>query len=335
MIRVTLCIGLTLFVVACVTQRPASTRPPVLPEAVQKLAGAAQVAGGKMDIANGAPVSLDLYDGNNPLKGKGGLNTRVTDAWLANVAGFTTLTNLDLANCDVRGPGLAHVGRLGQLRRLNLTLTPVTDDSLAALAGLTRLQIFSLASTHCTGRGFRALGPLQDLRNLNFHYTPVDDDGLREISRLTQLERLEIVHTQFTDAGAVHLAKITGLRRLQLGSRKATGAAIAAVAKLPALRELDLHDGQASPEGVRHAAGMPSLRLLRVYGAIGDAGAAPLNRLVGLEELVVRNCGLTDASAETLGALKNLRRLDLSGNKLSEAGIARLRVALPRCEIVR
>ena len=333
MIKFAFFVGLTIFAAGCVAPNKQGAKLPSA-EAVQKLSAAAQVAGGQLELTAGAPVSLNLYDGNNPLKGKGGLNVRVTDAWLAHVVGFATLTNLDLANCDIRGPGLAHVSQLGDLRRLNLTLTPVTDDSLAALAGLTRLQVFSLASTHCTGRGFRALGALQDLRNLNFHYTPVDDDGLREISRLTQLERIEIVHTQFTDAGAVHLAKITGLRRLQLGSRKATGASIAAVAKLPALRELDLHDGQASAEGVRHAAGIASLRVLRVYGAIGDAGVAPLSQLVGLEELVAPSCGLTDASVETLVALKKLLRINLSGNKISEAGMARLRAALPLCEIV-
>ena len=334
MIRFALLAAITFFAVACVTNAPQSSTPPSA-EAVQKLLLAAQAAGGQLDVVAGTPVSLNLYDGNNPLKGKGGLNARVNDAWLANVVGQTTLTNLDLANCDVRGPGLAHVGRLVQLRRLNLTLTPVTDDSLAALAGLTRLEIFSLASTRCTGRGFRALGALQELRNLNFHYTPVDDEGLQEISRLTQLERIEIVHTQFTDAGAVHLAKITGLRRLQLGSRKATGASVASVAKLPVLRELDLHDGQATAEGVRHAAGISSLRVLRIYGAIGDAGAAPLSRLVGLEELVVPNCGITDASVETLTTLKKLRRLELSGNKFSEAAVARLSAALPQCQIIR
>ncbi len=332
--KLAILLGFTFFAAGCAAPTKQAAGLPSA-EAVQKLLVAVQAVGGRLDLTNGTPITLDLYDGNNPLKGKGGLNAKVNDAWLANLVGQTTLTNLDLANCDVRGSGLAHVGRLGHLRRLNLTLTPVTDDSLAALAGLTQLQVFSLASTHCTGRGFRALGALGELRNLNFHYTPVDDEGLREISRLTQLERIEIVHTQFTDAGAVHLAKITGLRRLQLGSRKATGAAVAAVAKLPALRELDLHDGQASAEGVRHAAGIPSLRVLRVYGAIGDAGAAPLSRLVGLEELVVPSCGLTDVSVETLITLKNLRRITLSGNKLSEEAVSRLRTALTRCEIVR
>ena len=149
-------------------------------------------------------VSLNLYNGNNPLKGQGGLNKTVNDDWLARVAGLTTLTNLDVANCDVRGPGMKHVATLKNLERLNVTLTPLTDAFLQPLGVLTKLRVVSFASAKCTGEGFAHLGAWQAVENLNFHYTPVNDAGLKEISRLKNLERLEIVHTHFTDAGAPH-----------------------------------------------------------------------------------------------------------------------------------
>lgn len=281
-------------------------------------------------------VSLNLYNGNNPLKGKGGLNLAVNDDWLARVAGLTTLTNLDVANCDVRGPGLKHVATLKNLERFNVTLTPLTDAWLKPLGALTKLRIVSFASAKCTGEGFAHLGAWQAVENLNFHYTPVNDAGLKEIARLRNLERLEIVHTQFTDAGAPHLSKLTSLRRLQIGSQKATGAAVASLVALKNLRELDLSDKQASPEGAKWAGLIPSLRVLRISGgAIKDEGAAHLANLPNLEVLLLQGAQLTDAGLEPLAKLKTLRQLDLRGNKVSDAAVAKLQAAIPGLIVVR
>jgi len=282
------------------------------------------------------PVSLNLYNGNNPLKGKGGLNLAVNDEWLARVAGLTTLTNLDVANCDVRGPGLKHVATLKNLERLNVTLTPVTDAWLKPLGALTKLRVVSFASAKCTGEGFAHLGNWQAVENLNFHYTPVNDAGLKEIARLRNLERLEIVHTQFTDAGAPHLSKLTSLRRLQIGSQKATGAAVASLVALKNLRELDLSDKQASPEGAKWAGLITSLRVLRISGgAIKDEGVKHLVGLTQLETLLISGAQITDTGLESLASLKSLRLLDVKGNKVSDAAVARLQAALPGLTVVR
>ena len=281
-------------------------------------------------------VSVNLYNGNNPLKGKGGLNGVVTDDWLGRVAGLTTLTNLDVANCDVRGPGLRHIGTLSNLERLNFTLTPLTDAHLRPLGGLTKLRVFSFASAKCTGEGFTHLGALQAVENLNFHYTPVNDAGLREIARLQHVERLEIVHTHFTDAGALHLAKMTSLRRLQIGSQDATGAAVASLVPLTHLRELDLSDKQASTEGARWAGMIPSLRVLRISGgAIKDEGVQHLARLPHLETLLISSAQITDVGLGALAGMKSLRHLDIKGNKVSDEAVARLQTALPGLAIVR
>ena len=281
-------------------------------------------------------VSANLYNGNNPLKGKGGLNLAINDEWLARVAGLTTLTNLDVANCDVRGPGLKHIGTLKNLERLNFTLTPLTDLHLKHLAGLTKLRVFSFASAKCTGEGFAHLGALQAVENLNFHYTPVNDAGLKEIARLQHLERLEIVHTHFTDAGALHLAKMTSLRRLQIGSQDATGAAVASLVPLTNLRELDLSDKQASTEGAKWAGLIPSLRVLRISGgAIKDEGVRHLANLPQLETLLIAGTQITDAGLESLARVKSLRHLDIKGNKVSDEAVAKLQAALPGLNVVR
>ncbi|MFT7514001.1 MAG: hypothetical protein ACI9QL_003217, partial [Candidatus Omnitrophota bacterium] len=114
-----------------------------------------EAAGGLIEFdTNGSPVSIDLYNGNNPLKGKGGKNDLVTDAWLACLDEVTSLKKLSLANCAVTDAGMQRVGRLHGLEELNLTLTAVTDEGLRQLGGLTQLRVLGLASSQCTGSGF-------------------------------------------------------------------------------------------------------------------------------------------------------------------------------------
>lgn len=280
-------------------------------------------------------TAIDLNDKGNPHDKAYKRNETLGDAWLVNLVNLPDLAYLDLSNTSVQGPGLKHVGALKSLERLNLTLTPITDPWLEQLRGLTNLRVLSLASAKCSGAGYKFLGNLKRLETANFHTAPVDDAGLAGISKVPSHERLEIVHTHFTDAGAQALAKLVNLERLQMGSRTATGAAVKPLTGLKKLRELDLHDGQASVEGVRHASEIQSLRVLRVYGPIKDEGAQPIARLKNLEILLVPGTQITDASLEAFAGLSRLKRLEISGNKVSDAAVARLRAAIPGLEIVR
>jgi hypothetical protein len=283
------------------------------------------------------PAAIDLYNGNNPLKGKGGRNERVTDAWLKRLSGLTTLKRLDLANCAIQGDGLQHIAGLTGLRELNLTLTPVTDDALGHLAGLTELRSLGLASTQCTGTGFTHLKALRKLENVNFHFTPLNDAGLQAISQVPISDRLWFAHTRFTDAGAVHLAAQTQLKRCGIGSadKSSSGEAVAALTKLP-LEDLALLDNQATPVGLAHASRIATLRRLDVSHAptVSDESMPLVARMPKLEELKLGSAQVTDAGLQSLAASKSLKKLSLSGLKnVTPAGIEQLRKARPELAI--
>ena len=280
-------------------------------------------------------TAIDLNDKGNPHDPTYKRNTTLSDGWLTNLVNLPDLAYLDLSNSNIEGPGLKHVGALKSLERLNLTLTLITDPWLEQLAGLTNLRVISLASAKCSGAGYKFLGNLKRLESANFHTAPVDDAGIAGISKVPSHERLEVVHTHFTDAGAQALAKLVNLERLQMGSRDATGAAVKPLTGLKKLRELDLHDGQASVEGVRHASEIQGLRVLRVYGTIKDEGAQHIAKLKNLEVLLVPGTQITDVGLEAFAGLTKLKRLEISGNKVSDAAVAKLRAAIPGLEIVR
>lgn len=319
-------------VAACLlASRPALAAPPHGADALRQ---AVEQVGGKVTFSTeGLPVEIDLYNGNNPLKGKGGRNTAVNDAWLEKLAGLTTLTSLSLANCDVHGAGMKHVATLTKLENLNLTLTPIADEDLAPLAALTELKSLGLASSQVSGTGFKYLHALTKLTNLNMHYTPADDAGLAEVAKVVSLERLWVVHAKFTDAVAPSLATHKNLKRLGIGSSLATssGQALSQVGSLP-LQELELFDKQATDEAVAFAAKIPTLRMLNIsYGpAVTDAALDLIVGMPALEELKISGTKMTDAGLLKLADSKSLKKLSLAKSKtLTDAGIAKLRLVRP------
>lgn len=283
------------------------------------------------------PTIVDLYNGNNPLKGKGGRNEQVTDDWLARLSDVATLRRVDLANCAIQGQGLRHLSKLTDLREVNLTLTPVTDDALRHLGGLTELRVLGLASTQCTGTGFTHLKALKKLESVNFHFTPLNDDGLRAISQVPISGRLWFAHTRFTDAGAASLSNLTQLKRCGIGStdKASSGEAVAALSRLP-LEDLALLDNQATPAGLVHAVKISTLRRLDVSHAptVTDESLRLVSRMPALEEFRLGSAKVTDDGLMELVATKSLKKLSISGLKLvTPAGVERLRQARPDLHI--
>ena len=283
------------------------------------------------------PTIVDLYNGNNPLKGKGGRNEQVTDEWLEHLAGVATLRRVDLANCAIKGDGLRHLSKLTNLLEVNLTLTLVTDDALQHLAGLTELRMLGLASTQCTGTGFTRLMGLKKLENVNFHFTPLNDDGLRAITQVPISDRLWFAHTRFTDAGAAGLSQLTGLKRCGIGStdKESSGEAVAALAKLP-LEDLALLDNQATPAGLAYAAKIATLRRLDVSHAptVTDESLRAVGLMPALEEFNLGSANVTDDGLMQLAPSMSLKRLTLTGLKLvTTTGIERLRKARPELRV--
>ncbi|HEX7897845.1 MAG TPA: SMP-30/gluconolactonase/LRE family protein [Planctomycetota bacterium] len=255
---------------------------------------------------------------------------RVTDAWLERLADQTELRRLELSGTGVTSAGLVHLAKLTNLERLNLCLTDVDDRGFEHLAGLTRMRRMTICASKITGTGFAHLGGMKRLESINLHSSPASDAGLAEIGKFSTLTRLEIVHTKVTDAGLAHLAGLLNLRQLHVHGPETTADALPFLERLRNLEQLDVYDRAASNQTLERIAKLPKLRkLMLVTGAFDDAGVRHLAGLP-LEELTLDSPKVTDASIETLGSLKSLRKLRV---KLSPAGRERLRELLPRAEI--
>jgi len=108
------------------------------------------------------------------------------------------------------------------------------------------------------------------------------------------------------------------------------------LAGLETLEELVLQESQITDQGLAHLAGMKKLRVLDLYRCrITDAGCAALGALTSLEKLELSYTLVTDAGLDPLHGLKKLKSLHLNGTQVSPDAIARLKRAIPACEVIK
>lgn len=231
-----------------------------------------------------------------------------TDTGLRDLAEIPTLRSLDITGGNVTDAGLAALGKLEKLRFLNLDTTGsgVTSVGLESLAALTELRYLGLAGSR-----------------------KITDAALLKFKGLTHLRGLDLNSTTITDTGLAVVKHFPELRLLNLSHTKLSGAGLKSLSELADLEELDLR-----------------------YCRIDDAALKPLRSCRNLTHLRLASHDLTDSVLSTLqeiGLLPALdtdwktrdicldeerfvpvrtaapRRLELSGSKVTDAGLAELR----------
>jgi len=161
------------------------------------------------------------------------------------------------------------------------------------------------------------LSPLDDFRPDDlFSLTlwklfSLQDDELQHVGRLTGLHELLMPDAWgMTDAGLIYVEGLANLELLYLdGAHHMTDAGMVHLTGLTKLRKLSLWGTQARDEGLRHLLDLP------------------------LEELALSYTNVSDEGLRYIKAHRRLRRLDISGTRITTTGVDALRRALPRCSI--
>lgn len=228
------------------------------------------------------------------------------------------------------------------LRKLDLSFTYVTDRGMEQLRNLPALEELILETAEfITDASIAHLRGNKNLRTLVLRGTDITDVALPYIAEMTGLRKLDLSQTMLGDGGLESLPSLTQLEEADFGGSRITGINLNMLKLLPRLRKLGLSGIQRRNGGVCWTATITDLDL--------DAIAV----LTGLEELNLgagiglardgmpkgggNNCRatggvqITSLGAAKLASLKNLRRLDLSGARLSPAGLESLK-QLPKLE---
>lgn len=258
----------------------------------------------------------------------------------------------------VRGPG-------GAIVEVSLARTWATDNDVSRVAEIKGLKRLDLSFTYVTDRGIEKLQQLQELEELKLDTAEFLTDGATNYLRANRrLRKLVLRGVDITDVGLPHLATLTNLRSLDLSHTMIGDVGIESLPALAELEELNLSATRITGLNFHFLKLLPKLRKLSFGGiqrrnggacwtpTIIDLDLDPIALLPALEELHLgvgvglgksgkpageRNCRLTggiqitDLGLAKLARLKNLRRLDVSGARVTAAGLEALK-SLPRLE---
>jgi internalin A len=235
--------------------------------------------------------------------------TWATDNDVELLAQIKTIKKLDLSFTYVTDRGIKQLQPLRQLEDLNLdTAELVTDASMATLRGNSALRKLKVRGVDITDAGMPYVGEMTGLRSLDLSYTMLGDVGLENLPALSELEELKLGGDMITGLNLNFLKLLPKLKRLSLNGvqRRNAGACWT-----PRITDLDL-------ETISLLSGLEELDLGVGIG-LGRGGkpAAPGGgncRLTG-------GLQITDLGLAKLAALKNLKRLNVSGAKLTPAGL--------------
>lgn len=96
---------------------------------------------------------------------------------------------------------------------------------------------------------------------------------------------------------------------------------------------VDLTGTKVTDAGLKKLSGLTNLTILNLQGTeVTDAGLKSLAEHKNLSQLNLNATRVTDAGLKELAACMNLVVLEL-GSKVTDAGVANLRKALPKCKI--
>ena len=290
-------------------------------------------------------VALEALGTRAPLRTLAITNSAVTDAgaaWIA--ASFPELEELDLSsNTNLTGAAMKSIASLGSLKRLMLVQTRFNDLHTRRLKAVGNLEVLDLRGNMEAGdMTLGVVGKLPKLRAFKHRSTIVTDAGIEKLAENQTLSALLMQDFAITSAAGPHLAGCKKLSSLEVFRCQGFGSpgvlalagmpltrltlrdlpqvgddALAVIPQLPKLNRLALHElASVGDAGIAQLAGGSNLAALDLWALplVTDASAAVIAKLPGLEELSIRETGITAKGIEAILANDTLHSLTYRGD---------------------
>lgn len=130
----------------------------------------------------------------------------LNDAGLRNLSSCAQLESLSVANCRaITDQGFAAIGKLTNLRELNLWQTRITNQAAAAIGKLSKLRTLKLTGTAIGDEFVTQLNEMPDLISIDLANTKVTDASLAHLQGFSGLKKINVRGTAVTDTGAAPL----------------------------------------------------------------------------------------------------------------------------------
>ncbi len=260
----------------------------------------------------------------------------LTDANAIHLRGLKSLQTLLLSEQPLSDAGLVHIRDLNQLQVLAINSTKLTDATIAQLRSLKNLRELDLSWTHVTDAGLKQLeDELPQLESLYLRGRHLSDAGLVHLRGFKRLKTLYLSGQPVTNAGLAEVVSLKQLESLGLSSTQVTDAGLGSLAPLKNLHFLNLDQTSVTDAGLAHLQKLPQLQTLTLVAThVSDKGLAALQGVKRLHVLVLKGATqIGDAAIPAIARLRGLTEINLSGTRVTTAGVATLKASLPQCQI--
>jgi hypothetical protein len=225
---------------------------------------------------------------------------------------------------QLRRAGDVHVSYEPQTARL-FGLIPVGHGPQAS-------QLEFVSVRDCQDSDLRLISQLNGLTELKVVMPGASDRALGELANMKRLEDVHIEMPGLKGAGMKYLRRLPELRRLKYLCATETG--LREVASLNRLTALEA-SGQFGDRGMSYIGQLHELEWLHINSdAVSDDSLAYISTLDKLRYLAIDVYDLSDDCLRHLVMLKDLTYLYLPSPRITHAGVAELRRALPNAAIV-
>ena len=220
-------------------------------------------------------------------------------------------TSFILYGLRLNATTLEDIRQLASCSRLEcLFITELEEVALEELRFPNGLKYIAAQSSGIGDEVLAALSDANHLLELIVSGSRVTNEGLAHISQLKGIEKLAVYNTQVSDEGLVHLAGMSNLKSLILGST------------------------QTSAQGLAHLAGCRNLEYLQFNHFSPNPGFDSLEVMRNVRFLDLEYSPITDECLEYLYGLDRLEILNVHNTAVTSTGIAKLKEALPNCEVI-
>ncbi len=187
-----------------------------------------------------------------------------------------------------------------------------SDEDIPRIAKWVRLKSLGIRYTNLSDRSIPAFKSLRSLTHLTTMKSQITNDGFRELAEQSELTGLGVAGSMITDDALKALAQHKNIQRLDIANTALSDTGLREIAKIPNLDQLDIGKTAVTNQGLETLASAPKLRYLTIEN----------------------NPQIDDSGLRYLESMSSLRLLRLPGTKVSAMGIARIKAALPECEVI-
>ncbi|KAL9330013.1 hypothetical protein ACSQ67_005016 [Phaseolus vulgaris] len=278
-------------------------------------------------------------------------NGTVDAEWMAYLGAFRNLRYLNLADCHrITTSALWPIAGMTSLQELDLSRCfKVNDAGIAHLLSVPNLEKLRISETGVTAKGVKLLASLENLSLLDLGGLPVDDVSLTSLQVLKRLQYIDLWGSKISNKGAAVLNMFPKLTYLNLGWTSVT--------KLPTLSSLECLDmSNCTIDSILEDDKSPLAKLIFsgatflneaeafLYANTNllsflDVAHTSLNKFFFLskmkviEHLNLSSCMMGDDSVEMVACVGgNLKSLNLSGTRVTSAGLGILAGHVPNLE---